>query len=286
MAAPALAVPNCPACASSATKDLMVYGGHQLRICNHCEFVFTAQRNFATSPYEDTPSGKAAYQSRIKAAERTHRGELGFRDLWWFQRKALKWLHTRLGTGRLLDIGSGPGAMLMVARQLYGFDVQGVEPVAIAVESAIKFGVPTFYGTLQDYAKEKPGKFDAISSFEVLEHVADPVEFLQTANQLLKPNAILILSMPNLDDPYCLQQQIAPTMPPPHINFFSRRSLKVLLDRAGFSIMRAYTLPIPTSSVRNVYGKEGFLIRIPYLFARRFAGKADGTTLLIMATPK
>lgn len=173
----------------------------------------------------------------------------------------------------------------MVARQLYGYDVQGVEPVAVAVESAIKFGVPTFCGTMQDYAKMQPVKFDAITSFEVLEQVVDPAEFSQTAKRLLKPNAILILSMPNLDDPYCLQQQIAPAMPPPHINFFSRRRLKILLERTGFAVTRTYTLPIATSSVRNRYGREGFLIRIPYLLVQRFAGKADGTTLLIMATP-
>jgi len=285
MAAPALAIPNCPACASTTTKDLMVHNGHQLKTCSRCKFVFTAQRSFTTIPYEDTPLGMAAYQSMIKAAERTYRRELGFRDLWWFQRKALKWLHARLRTGRVLDISSGPGTMLMVARQVYGYDVQGVEPVATAVESAIRFGVPTFCGTAQDYAKKQPEKFDAITSFEVLQHVVDPAAFLQTAKQLLKQNAILILSTPNLDDPYCLQQKNAPAMPPPQINFFSRRSLKVLLERAGFAVTRTYTLPIPTSSVRNLYGKKGLLIRIPYLFAQRFAGKADGTTLLIMAAP-
>jgi len=266
-------------------NEAQSYNGFPLRTCVNCKFVFTAQRSFATSQYEDIYSGVTAYRGMVQAAEQTYRGEKGFRDLWWFKRKALNWLRTRTPAGRILDVGSGPGTLLIIAKRVYGYEVQGVEPAAIAAEAANRYGVPTFCGTLQEYARTQANKFDAITSFEVLEHVTDPLEFLQTAKSLLKKNGTLIISMPNADDPYCLQQRIAPAMPPIHINFFSRRSLRCLLERAGFTIVRTYTLPIPTSSVRNVYGKKGFLLRIPYLLARRLIGKADGTTLLTMAAP-
>ena len=113
----------------------------------------------------------------------------------------------------------------------------------------------------------------------------DPLLFLSTAKSLLKTNGLLFLSVPNLDDPYCLQQQITPAMPPIHINFFARKSLGALLQRSGFAIQRAYSLPIPSSSVRNIYGWGGFVMMLPYLAFARGIGKADGTTLLTMAKP-
>jgi 2-polyprenyl-3-methyl-5-hydroxy-6-metoxy-1,4-benzoquinol methylase len=263
----------------------MVYNGYTLRTCGQCNFVFTAQRSFATSQYEDIYSGVIAYQRMIQEAQQTHLGDKGLRDLWWFKRKALRWLRGSLPKARLLDVGSGPGTLLMVARRVYGYEVQGVEPAKIAADAANGYEVPTYCGTVQDYAKTHSEKFDAITSFEVLEHVAEPLDFLQTIRTLLKKDGLLILSTPNLDDPYCLRQRIPPAMPPIHINFFSRRSLKPLLERAGLTTVRTFTLPIPTSTVRNVCGKSGFLARLPYLFARRLVGRADGTTLLTMARP-
>jgi SAM-dependent methyltransferase len=172
----------------------------------------------------------------------------------------------------------------MVARRDYGYEIQGIEPASAAAVIANRYGIPTYCGTVEEFETHHPDKFDAITSFEVLEHVPNPHSFLNAARKLLKNNGLLLLSVPNLDDPYCLQQQIAPAMPPIHINFFSRRSLTLLLSRSGFT-RRAYTLPIPTSSVRNIYGRIGFLMRLPYLVATKLIGKQDGTTLLIMATP-
>lgn len=276
---------SCPACTFEITDNFKIYNGYQLNKCNQCGFVFVAQRTFPANRYEDVYSGVTAYRMMIDDARLTYEGKKGYGELWWFKRKALAWLHARLSDGRLLDLGSGPGTLLMVARQKYGYEVQGVEPAANAAEIANGYGVPTYCGTVEEFAAQDPEKFDAIASFEVLEHVPDPFSFLSSARRLLKEKGVLVLSMPNLDDPYCLQQQIPPAMPPIHINFFSRASLRFLLERAGFEMQRTYTLPIPTSSVRNIYGAHGFLKRIPYLALTRLVGRQDGTTLLVMAAP-
>jgi hypothetical protein len=101
--------------------------------------------------------------------------------------------------------------------------------------------------------------------------------------KLLKADGTMVLSMPNLDDPYCMMQQIGSAMPPVHINFFNRRSITAVLARTGFEVSRFTSLPIPTSSVRNIYGVRGFLCRIPLLAMKRLLGRADGTTLIVEA---
>jgi len=267
------------------TENYKIYNGHQLNKCSRCGFVFTAERKFPVNQYEDVYSGLTAYRMMIDDARLTFEGKSGYRQLWWFKRKALSWLHGRLSSGHLLDLGSGPGTLLMVAHRKYGYEVQGVEPASAAAAVANGYGVPTFCGTVEEYCAHAREKFDAITSFEVLEHVPDPLSFLSSAKRLLKDQGVLLLSVPNLDDRYCLHQQIKPAMPPIHINFFSRKSLRFLLKRAGFKMQRTYTLPIPTSSVRNIHGLRGFILRIPYLAITRLFECQDGTTLLVMATP-
>lgn len=276
---------HCPACNSQNLRDCTIYNGYLLKRCEKCEFVFTEQRQFSTAQYEDIYSGVTAYRMMIDDARQTYEGRKGYRDLWWFKRMGLRWVKSYVSTGKLLDVGSGPGTFLLVARREFGFEVQGIEPAPAAAKIANEFGAPTYCGTIEQFEKQNSNRFEAITSFEVLEHVSDPLSILTAARTLLNPTGVLVLSVPNLDDPYCLQQQIKPAMPPIHINFFSRTSLKALLKRAGFELKRSFTLPIPTSSVRNVYGKYGFVLRLPSLALRKLAGMVDGTTLLIMATP-
>jgi 2-polyprenyl-3-methyl-5-hydroxy-6-metoxy-1,4-benzoquinol methylase len=276
---------SCPACGHDKVTDDKIYNGYLLKKCSVCGFIFTAERNFSTSQYEDVYSSVTSYHLMINDACQTFEGKKGFRELWWFKRKALNWLNERIPSGRILDLGSGPGTLLMVARRDFGYDVRGVEPSSAAAAIANRYGVPTFCGTVEEFASQNSDKFDAITSFEVLEHVTDPLSFLVTARYLLKREGVLLLSMPNLDDPYCLRQQITPAMPPIHVNFFARRSLGSLLERAGFAMQRVYTLPIPSSTVRNIYGPKGFIMRLPYLAVARLMGRVDGTTLLVMATP-
>jgi 2-polyprenyl-3-methyl-5-hydroxy-6-metoxy-1,4-benzoquinol methylase len=150
----------------------------------------------------------------------------------------------------------------------------------------VSFGLDVHACYVQEFLAKQPVPFDAIVSFEVLEHVPDPVGLLRAMHELLQPEGVLVLSVPNLDDPYCLKQQIAAAMPPVHINFFNRRSLAAALDRAGLAVQRFFSLPVPTSSVRNIHGKQGFLLRLPILALRRLVGRADGTTLLAAAHRK
>lgn len=273
----------CPACGSAGTRARDRYNGYALAACDDCGFTFTVQRNFPVSQYQQVYSEVLAYKLMLQDAHETHSGQKGFKDLWWFKRKALAWLSRTAPQGSLLDIGSGPGTFLMVARDRYGYRVQGVEPASTAAEVANSFEVPTFSGTVETFAAQHRQKFDAISLFEVLEHVSDPVSLLACAKGLLKPGGALVISVPNLDDPYCLKQEIPPAMPPIHINFFCRRSLAATLDRAGFDVAKHFSLPVPTSSVRNVHGTLGWALRLTYLAAGSLLGKADGTTLLTLA---
>lgn len=76
------------------------------------------------------------------------------------------------------------------------------------------------------------GSFDAITAHFVLEHVADPVQFLRTIRTLLKPNGLLFLSVP---DPIANPGDLIVV---DHLNHFTPISLCEAMGRAELAVER------------------------------------------------
>ena len=99
-------------------------------------------------------------------------------------------------SGRLLDVGCSTGKFLY-AMQQRKWQVQGVELSAYAAERARQaLGLNVYTGTLIEAAYEDYS-FDAITLWDVLEHVPDPQATLKEIYRILKPGGLLLLSMPN-----------------------------------------------------------------------------------------
>ena len=97
--------------------------------------------------------------------------------------------------GRLLDIGCGTGEFLEAATRR-GWEVCGVELSARAARLARKKGLDVRCCTLSS-APYASGSFDAVTCLDVLEHVADPLQDLQRARELLAPGGLLVMRVPN-----------------------------------------------------------------------------------------
>jgi len=103
---------------------------------------------------------------------------------------------------RLLDIGCG-GGLLSEPMSRLGFDVTGVDAsernIGTARTHAGQTGVPVTYLCSTAEALEAGGTppFDLILNMEVIEHVADPGEFLRTCGRLLAPGGLMIVATLN-----------------------------------------------------------------------------------------
>lgn len=107
----------------------------------------------------------------------------------------LRKLQSTKKAGSLLDVGTGIGQFLAVARGSY--EVYGTEVSTIAVRIAQeRYGLKLFQGTIDDI-DWKGKRFDNISLFHVLEHVPDPSATLQKCNALLVDEGILVIAVPN-----------------------------------------------------------------------------------------
>lgn len=92
------------------------------------------------------------------------------------------------------------------------------------------------------YLQQCNGPLDAILSTEVIEHVFDPRSFAKLCFELLKPNGLLVLSTPyhgyaknlSLALVGAMDRHYTALWDCGHIKFWSRKTLGILLEEAGF----------------------------------------------------
>jgi len=142
-----------------------------------------------------------------------------------------------LRNGDLLDIGCGTGTFLAAARDA-GFRVSGTELDRNAARFAKdKLGLQRVLPlTISEFTKRNAEeRFDVVTFFEVLEHQAAPVEFLQKVKACVRPGGMIALSVPNrerwLTGPDVLDY------PPNHFLRWNAAALRKFLSAQGFAVL-------------------------------------------------
>ena len=146
----------------------------------------------------------------------------------------LKRLRSLAPGNRLLDVGCYTGFFLKAAHES-GWDVQGVEPSDWASRYVREIlHLPVVTTTLEEVSF-KEESFDAITLFQVLEHVLDPREFLTRLQRLLVRGGVLALSVPDIHTPFArVLKEKSWLLRPCHLYYFSPKTLSAYLDQTGF----------------------------------------------------
>ena len=116
--------------------------------------------------------------------------------------KIVKWLDTTQllpQNGKLLDVGCGNGAFLRAFGQQFGeWEMAGLELDEKHKDliEAIP-GVTTFYTGSIDNVHDT---FDIIVLIHALEHIPHPVEYLKSLRKYLKPDGLLFIEVPDLEN--------------------------------------------------------------------------------------
>lgn len=151
-------------------------------------------------------------------------------------------------SGAVLDIGCGAGANGRAVRAKWSSArLQGVEPNARAATLAREVYDDVFNGYSSAWLETRPeGSYDAVVLSDVLEHIPDPVSFLKelAAYEGVR-NAAWIISIPN----YAVWYNRVKTLfgkfeyawsglyDRTHLRFFTRSSIRELLDYTGFEVV-------------------------------------------------
>jgi SAM-dependent methyltransferase len=153
-------------------------------------------------------------------------------------RTKLEWVNRFVLRGRLLDVGANYGLFVRIATSR--FDTIGIEPSPQAVEWArANIGVSLHQASIEDEHDEFVGRFDAITMFDVIEHLENPRAALEHCRRYLAANGHLFLTTPDTGSivaralgrrwyHYDLEQ---------HISLFSVSNLNLLLGQCGFTVV-------------------------------------------------
>lgn len=143
--------------------------------------------------------------------------------------------------GYWLDIGFGNGSLVMTAAE-YGFDAVGVDLRKDNVEKLRRLGLEAHDQDIMTFDSSHDGRYSVVSMADVLEHMPYPKQVLEKVHSMMKPDGVLLVSLPNKDSILWnvmtsngLNSYLAEIE---HYHNFGRKRLYALLEETGFEPLR------------------------------------------------
>lgn len=148
---------------------------------------------------------------------------------------------------RILDVGCGSGNFLRLLRRADpGIRISAHDQSAALMRQLRVEGFDGLADTPEQLAATDGfDRFDAICMFQVLEHTADPLAFLQAYTCLLRPGGVLIVTTPDADGPIRNFPEALTELPPHHLTQWTERALRVCLARFRLDITAVRHEPLP-----------------------------------------
>lgn len=180
----------------------------------------------------------------------------------WEYRTALKVLTP--GTS-LLDVGCGGGAFVQLAQQV-GLHTEGLEYNDLAVQKAREKGLTIHFEDLHEWAKRNPEKYDVVTSFQVLEHIADVRGFIKSKLALLKPGGTMIIGVPN-SNPYIFGFHLYDplNLPPHHMGLWNAKALNGLGREFGLKTRKISIQPMDEWKNWYLLKQESLRVHYPWI---------------------
>ena len=219
----------CPTCGS--TEETLELEKDHMRIvrCRQCDLVFV-NPTFDEAHYKSVYASQA-YQDIVR--------DLGINSheyrvkRFGTERVRLMSEHLRVNGGapRYLDVGCSTGFVVEAARDK-GWDAIGIDLNPSAIEFGRSRGLDLRTIALEE-AGFAPRTFDAVSLFDVLEHLLDPRRTLRACAELLAPGGILFLYVPNFDSASRLLMGANAHFiwPTHHLNYYTPETVRDLMVR-------------------------------------------------------
>ncbi len=253
-------IKNCPICGSSTTAKVFSLVDHfstkesfSIFYCLNCNFRFT--NNFPTDDiiekyydstnyisHSDSKKGLTNqmyhfFRKRMLKKKVNLVSEAVIKSRFSHVNKPNQSLH-------LLDVGCGTGYFLDAAKK-QDYTVFGIEKDIKAREYAInnfELSVKSD-GYLWDIENES---FDVITLWHVLEHMQNLNKVIERINNILVPNGVLILALPNHEsyDAKKYKEFWAAYDVPRHLWHFTTTTVERLLNKHQFIIIKQKSMPL------------------------------------------
>lgn len=103
------------------------------------------------------------------------------------------YLRTRKGNTKILDVGCGDGSFLKGTLDIPGVKAIGIDTTLESIKKAQSKGIEAYQVPIE---KLEMNDFDVVVSFHCLEHVSDPLGFMNEIKERLNPNGEIMITTP------------------------------------------------------------------------------------------
>lgn len=148
----------------------------------------------------------------------------------------------------VLEIGCGKGEFSRAIQNEYDAEIWGVELNHAAAEQASKHLYKVLCGPIEDYIEALPNNyFDCICINDVVEHLINPWQVLTSLQIKLRPNGVVVASIPNVRHYKNLgnllmkadwQYTDSGTLDRTHLRFFTHKSMQRLFTDSGYTVAK------------------------------------------------
>lgn len=231
----------CPACGSNSHEFQFEKLGFQYVQCKKCDTLFVNPRptfENLMQIYIDSPSTKFWVEEFFLPMVEARREKI-------FKPRAQyiteKFPHLKAGT--IGDIGAGFGIFSEELKKIWhDANIVAIEPSADMANICRDKGLRVIESPVEDI-DESFHKFDLLTSFELFEHLDNPATFLEKILSILNTDGFFYMTTLNGlgFDIQLFWDKSKSVTPPHHLNFFNPNSIRLLLERVGFTVVEITT---------------------------------------------
>ena len=233
---------SCPACNSARAVIEFKKYTMTFNRCLECQTIYVSPRpsEIVLTDYYMNAESYAFWAEKIfPASESSRRRKI--HEPWYSKIKDYCATYN-VQCETLLEIGAGFGTFCKVAQDAGEFEnIIAIEPMPKLAEQCLQRGINVLQAPIESIS-EGLISADIIVTFEVIEHIFNPTEFVRKIYGFLRPGGLLILSCPNghgFDISILGENSLA--VDAEHINLFNPHSLSTLLEKSGFETLEITT---------------------------------------------
>lgn len=229
----------CPLCGSSDNRPYVLAPSHyddsrwQVVRCNCCDMIYT---NPQIETYVDEVENRGVLGRHLNPDVLKHSSLVAH-------------MHTRLlgdlVKGRkIFDYGCGAGSFVATAIKS-GWDAIGFDlNHALVAAANAHWGIGALYsGNWDAFQEGLEGIFDAVVANQVFEHIQDPISVGNRLVRLLKPGGVLLIDVPNVQQPREWLDRGRTLDPTAHWSHYSRKTLCQLVEQIECKVIYCNAAP-------------------------------------------